>query len=299
MADTGAQKRPAKSGGEGQRKRNKSYYRNYARANKEGSFQAGSRGVMVTCDHITSTKATAEALELLEEYANKLFPVEGGDASSEDESGSVADALKKEIESLRGSKDKDEDARRIVPLDMDRTRGILFLQCDPTIDPVILVHGIMQDLDSTKLLKSRFIQRLVPVVSTCKSHVEEIEKAVRPIVEPIFHQPDQQGYKYAVWYRARNNEALDRMTVINAVATIVAEGDKGHKVDLTAPEWVVIVEVVGKYTCLSVVQDFYKYKKYNVHEVVGQGDSLRKQQNKKEPEEKKDAAKDTEEVKEQ
>eukprot|EP00123_Amoebidium_parasiticum_P020959 comp5919_c0_seq2/m.1775 comp5919_c0_seq2/g.1775 ORF comp5919_c0_seq2/g.1775 comp5919_c0_seq2/m.1775 type:complete len:266 (-) comp5919_c0_seq2:24-821(-) len=265
MADTGAQKRPAKSGGEGQRKRNKSYYRNYARANKEGSFQAGSRGVMVTCDHITSTKATAEALELLEE----------------------------------GSKDKDEDARRIVPLDMDRTRGILFLQCDPTIDPVILVHGIMQDLDSTKLLKSRFIQRLVPVVSTCKSHVEEIEKAVRPIVEPIFHQPDQQGYKYAVWYRARNNEALDRMTVINAVATIVAEGDKGHKVDLTAPEWVVIVEVVGKYTCLSVVQDFYKYKKYNVHEVVGQGDSLRKQQNKKEPEEKKDAAKDTEEVKEQ
>eukprot|EP00124_Ichthyophonus_hoferi_P004664 Ihof_evm2s542 gene=Ihof_evmTU2s542 len=245
MSEGGERKRVAQGDAGGKRKKNKSYYKNFAKNGKRGAFTVGSRGVLVTCDHITSHKALAEAIDILTEYADKLYPVPDDVVAEEEEEESVADALKKEIENLKKEKnDKAEKTPRISPLDMDRTRGVLFIQCAEPIDPEVLVLSIMKDCSETKQLRTRFIQRMIPVSTTCKANEGDIVKAARGVIAPYFHQPEQSNVKYAVWYRARNNEALDRLTIINALAVLATEG-KEHKVDLTNPDLVIVAEIVS------------------------------------------------------
>lgn len=70
------------------------------------------------------------------------------------------------------------------------------------------------------------------------------------------------------FYRARYNSSVLRDEVLTAMVTLVKDRNPLHKVDLTTPQKTVIVEVIKGVCCLSVVTDFYKYRKYNLLEAA-------------------------------
>lgn len=78
--------------------------------------------------------------------------------------------------------------------------------------------------------------------------------------------------QFAVCYQARNcsNEDAKRDVVIPTVAGI-ATADGRHKVDLTAPEYTILVQIVKTMCCLAVVPDYEALRKYNM-QTLGQSE---------------------------
>jgi len=59
------------------------------------------------------------------------------------------------------------------------------------------------------------------------------------------------------------------MDIINDIADQVCAINKENKVNLDSPELAIIVDVIRNVCCLSVVQEYYQLKKYNILELSG------------------------------
>ncbi|XP_028977967.1 THUMP domain-containing protein 1 isoform X2 [Esox lucius] len=249
------------------RKRSKKRYGGGQRSKKyRGSreLEVGMQGILITCN-MNERKCTAEAFNLLNEYADQLYgpenePEESG--SEEDEDEDVEAALKKEVKQLKASSGKRE--RRFLALDSG-ANNVIFIKTK-NLDPDKLVHHILSDLHLTKKKKSRVILRMLPVSGTCKAFQEDMDKYLSVFLEPWFKVPNHGTYQIA--FKARNSSHNKREDIIKTLAGLVGKMNPKNKVDLTTPELTIIVEVIKSVCCVSVVRDYMLYRKYNLQEVV-------------------------------
>lgn len=63
---------------------------------------------------------------------------------------------------------------------------------------------------------------------------------------------------------------MDRMQVIQELAVLIGFKSSAHKVDLKNPQITVVVEVIKGLCCISILPDYFKLKKYNVHELTNE-----------------------------
>lgn len=227
------------------------------------------QGILITCN-MNERKCTAEAFNLLNEYADKLYGPEkfedsnGGSSEDEDaeEEEDVDAALKKEVAQLQAAGSKQE--RRFNALESG-ANNVIFIKTH-NLESDKLVHHILSDLHTTKKKKSRVILRMLPVTGTCKAFQEDMLKYLTTFLEPWFKTPNCATYQIA--FKARNSSHNKRDEIIKSVAGLVGKLNPKNKVDLTNPELTIIVEVIKAVCCISVVKDYTLYRKYNVQEVV-------------------------------
>uniref|UniRef100_A0AAY4B778 THUMP domain-containing protein 1 n=1 Tax=Denticeps clupeoides TaxID=299321 RepID=A0AAY4B778_9TELE len=228
---------------------------------QDESKKRGRRGVLITCN-MNERKCTAEAYDLLSEYAEQLYGPEtfAEDSHSEEDGDDVEAALKREVAQIRTSTEKRE--RRFQALESG-ANNVVFIR---TQDPGQLVHRILQDLHTTKKKKSRVILRMLPVCGTCKAFPEDMEKYLSTFLEPWFKTPNQASYQ--IVFKARNSSHNKRDDVIKSLAGLVGRLNPANKVNLTNPELTIIVEVIKSVCCVSVARDYVAFKKFNLQEVV-------------------------------
>ncbi|AWP05329.1 putative THUMP domain-containing protein 1 [Scophthalmus maximus] len=230
-------------------------------------LEVGMEGILITCN-MNERKCTAEAFNLLNEYADNLYGAEKlqdntGSSSDEDaEEEDVDVALKKEVAQLQASGKKQE--RRFQALDSG-ANNVIFIKTQ-NLESDKLVHHILSDLHTTKKKKSRVILRMLPVTGTCKAFQDDMVKYLTTYLEPWFKTPNCATYQIA--FKARNSSHNKRDEIIKSIAGLVGKLNPKNKVDLTNPELTVIVEVIKAVCCISVVKDYTLYRKYNVQEVV-------------------------------
>lgn len=231
-------------------------------------LEVGMQGILITCN-MNQRKCTAEAFNLLNEYAEELYGPEklednGGTSSEEEEADEedVAAALKKEVAQLQASGRKQE--RRFQAL-QSGANNVIFIKTH-NLESDKLVHHILADLHATKKKKSRVILRMLPVTGTCKAFQEDMLKYLTTFLEPWFKTPNSATYQIA--FKARNSSHNKRDEIIKSIAGLVGKLNPKNKVDLTSPELTIIVEVIKAVCCVSVVKDYTLYRKYNVQEVV-------------------------------
>ncbi|XP_063059665.1 THUMP domain-containing protein 1 [Engraulis encrasicolus] len=234
-------------------------------------LEVGMRGILITCN-MNERKCTAEAYNLLNEYAEKLYGPEkfgdkdkggsdeGDDASSDEDD--MEAALKKEVSQMKESTEKGK--RRFQAMESG-ANNVVFIRTEK-LEPDELVHHILQDLHSTKKKKSRTILRMLPVSGTCKAFPEDMERYLTGYLEPWFKEPAQATYQIA--FKARNSSHNKRDDVIKALAVLVGKLNPKNKVDLTNPELTIIVEVIKSVCCVSVVRDYVLFRKFNLQEVA-------------------------------
>uniref|UniRef100_A0A2D4IGF8 THUMP domain-containing protein 1 n=1 Tax=Micrurus lemniscatus lemniscatus TaxID=129467 RepID=A0A2D4IGF8_MICLE len=133
-------------------------------------------------------------------------------------------------------------------------------------EPEKLVHHILKDMHATKKKKTRVILRMLPVSGTCKAFLEDMKQYAVTFFEPWFKSPKKGTFQ--IVYKARNNSHLSREEVIKELAGIVGHLNPENKVDLSHPEYTIMVEIIKNICCLSVVQDYVLFRKYNLQEVV-------------------------------
>ncbi|XP_041640279.1 THUMP domain-containing protein 1 [Cheilinus undulatus] len=232
------------------------------------SLDVGMEGILITCN-MNERKCTAEAFNLLNEYADKLYGPEkfqeDDESSSKEEDTEeedVSEALKKEVAQLQASGTKKE--RRFQAFESGANNVIFIRTLNLESDK--LVHHILSDLHTTKKKKSRVILRMLPVTGTCKAFQEDMVKYLTSYLEPWFKTPNCATYQIA--FKARNSSHNKRDDIIKSIAGLVGKLNPKNKVDLTNPELTIIVEVIRAVCCISVVKDYMLYRKYNVQEVV-------------------------------
>lgn len=171
--------------------------------------------------------------------------------------------MKKEVDEIKESK---HELRRFQNTNT-KAKNLIFIRT--TIpDPSQLAHSILSDLWETKVQKSRFAIRLLPIAGTCRAEEDEVKKLGKELFTPIFQTPFGEGYNFSIIVKIRNNNGLGRDSVIPALAGIIKDLNPLHRVNHDKPDFVVLVEVAQSVCCLGIVKDFFKFKKYNLQEVV-------------------------------
>ncbi|XP_029006747.1 THUMP domain-containing protein 1 [Betta splendens] len=248
------------------RKRNKRRYlagQQSKRWKGTRQLEVGMRGILITCN-MDEKKCMAEALNLLNEYADKVYGPEqqddNGSSSSEEED--IDAALKKEVAQIQAAGAKQE--RRFQALDSG-ANNIIFIRTQ-NLEPDKLVHHILSDLHSTKKKKSRVILRMLPVSGTCRAYQDDIVKYLTTFLEPWFGKPNCATYQ--IRFKARNSSHNKRDDVIALIAGIVDQLNPKNKVNFNDPQLTIIVEVIKTVCCFGVVRDYNLYRKYNVQEII-------------------------------
>ncbi|XP_038619445.1 THUMP domain-containing protein 1 [Tachyglossus aculeatus] len=229
-------------------------------------LEPGLQGILITCN-MNERKCVEEAYSLLNEYGDLLYGPEKFTDKDDKPPGSEEDddmeaALKKEVSEIRASNEM--KLRRFQSVESG-ANNVVFIRT-LGIEPEKLVHHILQDMYTTKKKKTRVILRMLPISGTCRAFLEDMKKYAETFLEPWFKVPNKGTFQ--ITYKARNNNHLNREEVIQELAGIVCNLNPENKVDLSNPQYTVIVEIIKSVCCLSVVKDYMLFRKYNLQEVV-------------------------------
>ncbi|XP_065780533.1 THUMP domain-containing protein 1 isoform X1 [Muntiacus reevesi] len=231
-------------------------------------LEPGLQGILITCN-MNERKCVEEAYSLLNEYGDDMYGPEKQFADkdqqpsgSEGEDDDVEAALKKEVGDIKASTEK--SLRRFQSVESG-ANNVVFIRT-LGIEPEKLVHHILQDIYKTKKKKTRVILRMLPISGTCKAFLEDMKKYAETFLEPWFKAPNKGTFQ--IVYKSRNNSHMNREEVIKELAGIVGSLNSENKVDLTNPQYTVVVEIIKAVCCLSVVKDYMLFRKYNLQEVV-------------------------------
>ncbi|OCB91693.1 hypothetical protein A7U60_g1045 [Sanghuangporus baumii] len=221
-------------------------------------------GVWLTCVKGKERQAIGETYDLFESLTDELWPTDSD--ANDDEDSKQADgqedlekAISREIEIIKRPR-KDKWFANC----QTNTPCLVFISCKPPVDPVALVSTHVKRVEETGVTHTRSTLRLTPVTNSCDANLSEITSLCKRIAVPVFEKGESGFYRYKIEIRMRNHSTLSREEIIRAIAQCIPER---HKVDLQNPELFILVEIF-KATCgMSVVRDYYKYKKFNVVEL--------------------------------
>ncbi|XP_043416293.1 THUMP domain-containing protein 1 [Prionailurus viverrinus] len=230
-------------------------------------LEPGLQGILITCN-MNERKCVEEAYSLLNEYGDDMYGPEKFTDKDQQPSGSEGEdddmeaALKKEVGDIKASTEM--KLRRFQSVESG-ANNVVFIRT-LGIEPEKLVHHILQDMYKTKKKKTRVILRMLPISGTCKAFLEDMKKYAETFLEPWFKAPNKGTFQ--IVYKSRNNSHMNREEVIKELAGIVGSLNSENKVDLTNPQYTVVVEIIKAVCCLSVVTDYMLFRKYNLQEVV-------------------------------
>lgn len=169
----------------------------------------------------------------------------------------IADELFREIKTMKA---EDKPSQRRFQVVESGAKNILFIRT--TVDnPVEIVTTLMESIIESKQQKARYLLRLIPIETTCKANMDEINKAMSTLIDKHFSGDTK---TFAINFNHRNNHQINRDDVIKEIAKAITAKNSQHKVDLKNAELTVVVEIIRGICLLSVIPYYVKYKKYNL-----------------------------------
>jgi tRNA acetyltransferase TAN1 len=152
---------------------------------------------------------------------------------------------------------------------LKNTQCVIFMSCKPPVDPVKLVMKHVENVQETGVTRTKYTHRLTPVSGTCVANLPELHSLCRRTVTAYCAQENTEGFpkarKYKVELRVRNHNTLTRMEIIQEVAKCMPSN---YTVDLDDPDVFVLVEVFKSTFGVSIVEDYYRFQKFNVMELA-------------------------------
>ncbi|CAO3649954.1 unnamed protein product [Cunninghamella echinulata] len=262
-------------------KRTKSFHCSKEKVGGKSTFsiQPNMAGVLVMCTRGRESRAIKEAINLFNQYADELYPEtkmdnkEVEDTEGNGKEDDLEASIAKELAELKEPKPTKKRFTSIAT----GTDCMLFIRICDEIEPSKFIHDILVDMQAKQIKRTRNISRFLPVQKTCNANLNEIERVGRLIVPPQFNSNKNENDEvipktFSVNARIRNCTKIDRMEVTKTFASIVG---LPHKVDLTDPELVIIVEICQTMCMMSVVSDYGKLRKYNLESLLGLNDTTK------------------------
>jgi len=217
-------------------------------------LEPGIKGFIVTCNN-REREAIRESYDLLNEFADKIYGKE--DKEFARSGGDIDDAAKNELESL-------EKPRRFQVVESG-VNNCLFIRTQVE-DPAKLVYAILDDIEQKAIQRTKFLLRMLPVSITCKAYLADIIKATDTLITDFFAKEGNKYPTYAITFKHRNNNQMKREQLFPELIKLFESKELPISADLKNPSVVFNVEVICSICCLSLMKDYYKYKRYNLLE---------------------------------
>ncbi|KKF96331.1 tRNA acetyltransferase TAN1 [Ceratocystis platani] len=228
---------------------------------------AGDVGIWVTCQRKLEKKAMNEMISICDELCEKLYgiippteeekerhfsnkPTQDADKDSEDEDEDIEASIKKELE-VSGTSKATETA--VVSLSRDILGSVFKLRAN---------EGTQQE---TPAPESQEPQEGTEATETIASSTESAESS-NPTTDKTAAKEEIPAYTYAIRTSKRNHNSLSTDTVVKSVAGQVS---LPHKVNLTSPDKMVLIELFRNIAGISVVEgaDFERLRKFNLDSI--------------------------------
>ena len=151
----------------------------------------------------------------------------------------------------------------------------IFINLD-SADPNQVVESIFEHIETTKKPLGRHVQRILPILNTCKSFDDDIEKCLESTLDQLdaikesdsaLNKEQAKPFKYYCVFKTSNNGSLSRENIFKIVGNYMSSKNKANKVDFSNADYVVIINVVCNMCFLSFVKNFDKYRKFNLIEM--------------------------------
>lgn len=129
----------------------------------------------------------------------------------------------------------------------------------PPLNPVHLVHRLLEKVESSAQSPFKYINRLVPITAVGGATLNQLAEISRPVLRdgfitddhsalkvglnPPMSDVDADSRKFAINPNSRNSGRLDRLEIIKRVADEVVALGAGHTVDLSNPDRTILIEV--------------------------------------------------------
>ena len=259
------------------------------------------RGILVCCQLNRRRECTRNMIDWFTETADELFPPktgDGGEVATEDtarvEAGSdgmdrgkgngaarsVADELERELAELKEEAEADRalgrhkargfggnSKRFCVQRNVTHAGSIFFVECtDPEVDVVRVCTVIMRGVLERGDLRCRYAVRLCPVETTSFSSVSALQTRAKALLARRMSELGERIKTFAIqWDRRASNALVSKADFIRTVASSMPHG---YKVDLKHPDAHLLLQLLGRRTCLAVVSDYENLCKFNLQTAV-------------------------------
>lgn len=230
---------------------NKKYKHFGNKTGRKSCLDVNMKGFLCSCNN-REKECIAEAYNILNKYADLLKEEHLEDQNPVENC--MQDDLSNELSIL-----KSKTKLKTFQLVESGAKNFLFIKTSIE-NTVELASRIMLDIQKTKTQQTKFLIRLVPIEITCKAYIKDIENAFKPLADKYFSHDSK---TFSVAYNHRNNNNLIREEVISTIANIITKL-QSNKVDLKTPQMVVIIEVIKGIALLSVIPNYFEYKKFNL-----------------------------------
>ncbi|KAJ2156649.1 hypothetical protein GGF46_005049 [Coemansia sp. RSA 552] len=244
--------------------------------NPEKSFDIspGMKGFFATCTRGREKKSAAETIDLLEEYAARLYPgleeqiaaeaTDSAGAPPAEDSGDIEAEIARELAEMRST--SRPKLFRYLPTTIE---CLIFVKCHKRIDPEKLVRFIFDDLTVTRQRKTRFTGRLIPAKTTTTSKLDAIVRGAKEVACDLLAD-DAEPSTFALVVNIRYCDDLKRDSVIAAVA---APLDVKHKVDLKNARYTLVIEVFKSMATIGLVENYNALRRLNLQTLFEETDT--------------------------
>ncbi|KAF2076511.1 hypothetical protein CYY_002189 [Polysphondylium violaceum] len=224
----------------------------------------GCKGLMYTFDSGRERQATKDIHVLMDQY---LQPYRNNNSIDNNSSDSSYDFNAEFLKELQQVRDENKRENRLYKTHSLKCNGLGFIsfRSDTDIDPIDIVNRICLDVEKDKLVKTKEITRVIPILKTC--HVSQITPEIKLLIDKYFKNNNNQIIKYKIEFKSRNNSKIHKMDYIQEIAKTMDPSK--HKVDLVNPDLTIIVEIINFFCALSIVSNFEKCKKFNLANLAG------------------------------
>lgn len=147
-------------------------------------------------------------------------------------------------------------------MDTKALQCILFVRALKDLDVLALGERLFALIRERAVKSVRFCQRITPIEQTCMAKIDDIRVAASALIAEHFRGDSAE---FSVGFESRLNNSLDRMTVINMLVDMVGPR---HKVNLGAPQKVIVVQIFKNMCAMSVLDNWVANRKYNAQEVL-------------------------------
>ena len=132
----------------------------------------------------------------------------------------------------------DDQEPEISQTDM---RGILMV--NTIVEPLKIIDWVKNKINDEPWF-FRYCLRIIPVQKTTDTDIDKIKQNVMNLKSII-----QENDSYRITVEKRNSN-LPSSQIINEIAKIIP-----NKVSLDEPDWVILVEIFGEKTCISILKN--------------------------------------------
>ncbi|KAG5927243.1 hypothetical protein E4U42_002418 [Claviceps africana] len=250
------------------------------------TFHVGDRGIWVTFARGMRERAIREFKILCDEYGKIMYSIDAPGSGSRhvlrEKDEDIEAAIEAELSDMK-SQEKTKTRQVFTPVSTG-IECLFFMKTMEPVEPGALVRRMCEDAQACSdpmNRKCKYINRLTPVFDTEKATENGINKVARTVLSSTFQLKDEStkhldqslrasdqvepvpAYTYAIRHNIRNHTEFKSDEVIHKIANLI---DGRHKVNLSSPDKVILVEIFQLFCGISVVdgKQWVALKRYNM-----------------------------------